>query len=487
MMWTGLAMMMSPATRRIGLAVVSLLVLAMGSLTLIERFAVAEDVRADRQPTSPCSAVITETLSDHPVPVCEPVTLTSSLAASCPNCAGGLNIVFVQVELAPEAGWMNSVSVDALSTLQDVPGVAPNVGVVHYTDRAARIALPMTDELDRARAPLRRPSDSGHITTGVFEDAVRLALGMIEDARRGNGGRPIDASCDYVVLFAYVKEHNDRGRAALLNAARAVRGSGATLLLGCPADPGDPALCKVERQAVQSLRFYSEPNDRSLPRVLSELVDDALGERALQTVTLVHRFPAGLAFVDGSSSRPPDNVSRIGDSTAGDVDLDESWRHRPSHGIAGRCAGRRGDVDDRGRSRNRRQPKRPSPPFISDDALDGHSSVLLRVAYGDAERDGHIRTTDANADTVAAGVGDGHDDTDAGGASSSTPAQRTLYTTARSDRCRASDRRFDQHARAHAVQPLQAGCRHVRGTHVRQPTRSCRRGSSSRRVVQRRR
>ena len=149
-----------------------------------------------------CRAVSTAIVTSNTLRVCDQTRVDLVARPSCPACAGGVRMVFVQREVASDARWMNDEAVSALDEAQVLfGGVDLAAAVVHYRPGGARAVVPMTDRLSAVRSALTRPRSANDppFANDAAAAAAREALGQL---RSGVGGTDGPDPCMYVFLFA---------------------------------------------------------------------------------------------------------------------------------------------------------------------------------------------------------------------------------------------------------------------------------------------
>ncbi len=267
---------------------------------------------------SGCGGTITRTLSAQEIQLCDAVDVQVVVEPSCPVCPGGLNVVYVQVDAAFEAPWMNAAAIASLQELERLRDVEVKVGVVHYNSTTVKKVLPMTDILSRARGKLNEPP-YGHDPFGDFEQAARMALDMLRTER-------IDAEkdglvpCEMIIYFASTKSiFTDAGN-EMLSAARMIHRENIPLLVGCPET--HPDYCTFTVDMPKSRRFYTEPPATSeLQRMVRDQINDYTKEADLRTTNLKQVIPSGMRYVADSGAPEP----KLTTTADGIVELAWTW------------------------------------------------------------------------------------------------------------------------------------------------------------------
>ena len=175
-------------------------------------------------------------------------------------CPGGLHIVIVQTG-TPRASWQERESADALSAIEAWAAarrVDLRVAVVEYDGRAAWSRRGL-DAGAGGAYPLLAASTT-YVVRGQVRDAAILATRALDAGRRV--GEP--APCELVVLMTYSKSHYLDQRQQMLEAA-AMLASEATLLVGCPINPGD-WYCRIAPSLVLLPERYTEFDEAGILR-----------------------------------------------------------------------------------------------------------------------------------------------------------------------------------------------------------------------------
>jgi Mg-chelatase subunit ChlD len=275
---------------------------------------------APGQRVTACGGLIVSSVTTDTLRLCDELEVAVTIQPFCPVCPGGTNVVYIQIDQAPEADWMNAVATMSLGELEKFKDVFDlQVGVIHYNSRQVRVAQEMTDDLDRVRNALRRPSQ-GYDPHGDFVAAARRAVQMLQSARRERGST--EEPCEFIVFFPYIKYHESTYAAALREAGRILRGQDVTLMVGCPIQRGS-WYCRVEEEIPSSQKYFTEPFDRGkLPAMVrDEMRNFTRSTLTLNRMGLTQRLPSGLQYRAGSANPPPAAVSEQG----GDTLLEWSW------------------------------------------------------------------------------------------------------------------------------------------------------------------
>ncbi len=287
------------------LLLVTFLVAAAVSLAAEARRAEARPAKAVPAQTgrlSECGGLITRTLSTDEIRLCDTVDVQVVVEPSCPVCLGGLNVVYVQIDTANQAEWMNASAVASLQELERLRTIPIKVGVVHYNSFGARAVLPMTEMVSRARGKLNEPT-FGHDPTGKFEEAARLALEMLR-TERGDAERRGLVPCEMIIYFATTKDVFLAEGRSLLRAAGMIHRENIPLLVGCP--ELTERYCTFTIDIAKSRRLYTEPPARNeLMRMVRDQIDDYSVDAELRTADLRQIIPTGLRYLEASGVPAP--------------------------------------------------------------------------------------------------------------------------------------------------------------------------------------
>lgn len=257
---------------------------------------------------SSCKGTVTSTLSTSNIRMCDEAEVVLNTSPVCPACPGGIHVVYVQVDVAFEADWMVSESVASLKQLESYRGQEMRVGVVHYNSQSVRRVQPMTDNLSRAYGALRGPQN-GHDPHGDFVGAARMALSMLQDARKmhdKDATTPDEKPCEFVIFFASTKSAFPQDEENIREAGNMITRSGVTLMAGCPeSNVGD--YCRATKDMPNPRNYYTEAPDGGgrLRRYVGDEMDQLLKKTGLSSISLWQSLPEGLQYVDGSASEAP--------------------------------------------------------------------------------------------------------------------------------------------------------------------------------------
>lgn len=256
--------------------------------------------------TSSCTGVVTSTLSTDRIRLCDEAAVTASVFPTCPACPGGIHVVYVQVDRAFQAAWMDREAVASLRVLESYRDQEIRVGVVHYNSQMVKRALQMTDNIGRAYGPLNEPTN-GHDPHGDFVGAAREALRMLDDARDDHaraGGSEQDEPCEFIIYFASTKSIFVQDEQKMLDAAQMIKRRKIKLMVGCPEN--NPDYCQGTKRMPESSRYYTEFNDNGrLRRMVEDEMDNLMDSLGLSSLTMWQLLPPGLQFVEGSASEAP--------------------------------------------------------------------------------------------------------------------------------------------------------------------------------------
>ncbi len=282
---------------------------------------------ASAQPVEPakvtgaCMGTISTTLSTPAVRICDTFSVTTRIEPDCRYCPGGINVVFVSYmkhgQLRAHPNWTNQELRSALVMLERLRRDDLKVGVILYTARGGpQVAVPLTNDLEKANGPLSQPSCCGWDGGSPFPRVANEVLRMLRDDRRG--ATPGLEPCEIVVFMAYhtggIEEEDDGAWRDLRDAGRILRGEGVPFITGCPIpEENDPIRdwCTVVKEIAKSAQYHVRaPGAIRAPmdKVLSD-VRTSNGPGRMQGMSLTELLPPGLAFIDGSASEPPTVVT----------------------------------------------------------------------------------------------------------------------------------------------------------------------------------
>ncbi len=290
--------MLAKKNLRIVAAVLTTTLVLTAALTVLQ--ATPTEARPAAQLESVCGMTVTGTLVAGTHDGCSG-EVALRVEPYCPVCPGGINVVFIQHAVAPQAGWQNEQSVrafDMMVRMKD-PSAQLNVGVIHYDERGHRVVLDPTrgvavDE-SRTRNELRKTTTGYEPNAVTIEDAagegVRLMQKMGRDAPRGV--KP----CEFVVIFGYTKSHYAHMLAAMLAAADQLKRY--TYFVGCPQVPG-AWYCRNTKKMARNLRDHTEyAESGKLEGMVRRQMNEFDGGEKARTLTLSQLLPPGLDFVPG--------------------------------------------------------------------------------------------------------------------------------------------------------------------------------------------
>jgi Mg-chelatase subunit ChlD len=281
------------------------------------------DNEAPAQPTaagrlSQCNAAITATLSADTMQMCEAVDVQVGVDPFCPICPHGINVVFVQIDKAFQAPWMDDQSVQALDELmRSERRNEMQVGVVHYNSGMVTTRLRMTPNLMQARGPLMEPP-YGHDPFGDVVGAATEALRLLRGEREG--GRTGDPECEFIIFFASTKNiYPDMG-AHMRDAANMIHRERVTLFVGCPETAVD--YCDFTREMPKTMANYTEaPESGRLRNMVRNALREFGEEPTMRRLDFVNSIPLGLEVVPGSFNIAPSSVVTGAES----VDYGWNW------------------------------------------------------------------------------------------------------------------------------------------------------------------
>jgi Mg-chelatase subunit ChlD len=266
---------------------------------------------APAQPTSaarlsPCDAVLTTTLAADTIQLCEQTDVTVSVDPFCPVCPNGINVVFVQIDKAFEAPWMDAQSLLALDELErSNQRPEMKVGVVHYNSNQVVTKLRMTPNLNQARGPLSEPP-YGHDPFGDVVGAATEALTMLRN-ERDNGVRQGDPQCEFIIFFASTKSIYTEQGMKMRDAANMIHRERVTLFVGCPETVAD--YCTYTKEMPKTAANYTEAPEsgrlRTMVRNALRVFDE---EPTMRKLNLHSVVPLGLQAIPDSFSLKPTQV-----------------------------------------------------------------------------------------------------------------------------------------------------------------------------------
>ena len=269
---------------------------------------------------SACTGTIAGTVSADTIRICDPLTVTVRVAPECPVCPGGVNVVYIQMDIADEGDWMIQESLSSLAVLRALADRYPvNVGVVRYErNQTLRMVLGLTSQINAAVSALSAPVADGFYEFGPYEEAVRMALNMLARVR-SDGAAAASEACEYIVFFAFGKLTTRR---AMLAAASMIHSADVSLFVGCPTD--SMPYCTTAASMVKSARNYTEFNERGkLRRMFDQSMVELTNDRTVRDLYISQFLSPGLSYVDGSADVRPMRQARALD---GRTRLDWEWK-----------------------------------------------------------------------------------------------------------------------------------------------------------------
>ncbi|MCB0216629.1 MAG: VWA domain-containing protein [Caldilineae bacterium] len=264
-----------------------------------------------RSRLSACGGVITASLSANDVRLCDKVDVAVNLIPECPVCPNGINVVFVEVAAAFQAGWQNTTAVNAFTEI-DRYGIGGRnklqMAVIHYDSRNVKTVVQMTEQTGRVRGALLQPP-TGHDPLGDVKGAAREALKQMDTAYRNNGMRRDkndDANCDFIIFYASTKSFYTAQGDAMREAANMIHRENIPLFVGCPETVAD--YCVDTMTMPRTARNYTEaPEIGKMRRMardqMAEFVDT--GGIVMRELGLTQLIPEGLHYVEGSANITP--------------------------------------------------------------------------------------------------------------------------------------------------------------------------------------
>ncbi len=278
---------------------------------------------------STCNCQVTSTLKTDTVRLCDPVDVEVKVVPECPVC-DKLDVIFIQID-TPHWQWERDESLKILNEITRWASTDERevrIGVIQYNGTTVRTVTRMTkNNIGAARGKLSNPG-TGHDPRGLFEEATREGVKMLQQARRTREGNEQNAACEFVVWFAYTKEYDTEKGEEMIRAGQQFHRQGVELHFGCP--HRHPEECNVwEPRVPKSNRFYSEPEDSGkmagMARNFFETIEDAESDTRIRLRTLVlgQEFPEGLTFVPDSASEVPSEIAE----TATGTRMEWTWRN----------------------------------------------------------------------------------------------------------------------------------------------------------------
>ena len=177
---------------------VSGLLLLVTALPGLSSAVSAEPVRPREWPRG-CAGSLQSAVTKDTVRVCEQSTVMLDMKADCDVCAGGLHVVFVQVDRSKHAEWMKVESLRGLDELSQRFTGTVRAAMVEYNGAGARSVVSMTERLDDVRAGLSRPLEFEDDPQLAFVPAAEEALAQLR-AARPESDEPV-MPCEMIVFF----------------------------------------------------------------------------------------------------------------------------------------------------------------------------------------------------------------------------------------------------------------------------------------------
>ncbi len=266
--------------------------------------------------TGACMGTISTTLSASRIRMCDTGSMTTVVEPDCPFCPGGLNVVFASYlnHTAGRQNWTGQELTLLLGMLEALRRNDVRVGVIAYSARGGpHVALPLTNELGRARGPLSNQRSGQWDGGAPFPQVATEVLKMLREGRRG--ATPGLEPCEIVVFMAYhtggLEEEGAGAWQQLREAGRILRSEAVPFITGCPLRDADPDhikdWCRVVEEIAKTPQYFGRfPGSMRGPmeKVLTD-VRSANGPGHLQGMALTELLPPGLAYIDGSASEPP--------------------------------------------------------------------------------------------------------------------------------------------------------------------------------------
>lgn len=265
---------------------------------------------------SNCLGYLTSTLSADSIRICDPVTVTTRAEPICNICPGGIHVVYVQPTQAPWCigNWQVDVMVQSLRAIADQAPGRVRAGVVAFNQTSAFTTVELTDQLSRASSALGNVERCGVLLgRPPYQQAARLALTMLKDARPEEGTGPMP--CEFAVYMAYHGCLNCGNFDDQAAAGNMFQQDGVPLIAACPQflqpNGNGSDMCQGTKRMVKR-RYYVEKPDMGIDKLLLSLLDAEASstDGKLKTMTIDQFLPPGLAYVDGSASEPPQVLPR---------------------------------------------------------------------------------------------------------------------------------------------------------------------------------
>lgn len=297
---------------------------AVGFLAAIALPSVHAAPAAQQPPTIPkgrlssCGAAVSAAVSTDELRMCDPATVTVSVAPFCATCTA-VDIVVV-VEDTPHLDWERAVmerTLDEINRRSRQANLTVRIGMVRYNGQMVRRILAMAPgNVGAARAKLNDIANA-HDPRGLFLEAGQEGLAMLRESRRSRAKGSED--CEFVIYFAYTKNYMaDKGQ-EMIQAGQLFHREKIPFFFGCP--HRHPEECvSAEPKTPKSLRYFTKPEDLSkLPGMVRGWYDEREGrndnELKVRRLELHQVIPSGLDLIAASASQAPAAADRTADGT----------------------------------------------------------------------------------------------------------------------------------------------------------------------------
>ena len=289
----------------VGVASIGLLVSVLGGAWTTPMPGFADDLPA----SSTCSAELTYGSNDHFVELCEPATVTSQISPQCHRQR--VHLLIIRPLASGERRWLPDSSIAILDALESDPRIVLAAGHLTYEGVFVGREYPVTEDLSLIRDTLSKhpnPAYNGAFHAGV----VRRGIELLHEARLAADASP-SPPIEILVLFSALKpgaihqpEIYEPSIRESRIAATLVRGYAPSVLVTACSDTPGLGMCDAIRLIAPSGAAYAQPPDtRRLPRLILEELESRLAAGpAPASLTVEHRLPAGLTYLDGSASVP---------------------------------------------------------------------------------------------------------------------------------------------------------------------------------------
>ncbi|MBK7780041.1 MAG: VWA domain-containing protein [Ardenticatenia bacterium] len=284
---------------------------------------------------SPCTGVVTSTLSTNTLRVCDVLTNTVRLQPGCPFCLGGVSIVFVQPErvVGLMTFWMPPIVEQMLQALElyqkefernyNHPFLV-QAGVVHYDATRAKTIVRMTSQMNLIRAAVRQAQD-GAQDGGPYPEAAQLAIKLLDSAPRTSEAREAGGvkPCLEVIVFFGSHENSTEEiidySAKIARTKAIIRARTRSLFSGCTGWDtlfGCGWYSDLQPDGSRSITRFQDTK-RFRFGMMKDLrdVEEGRPEELVEELSLTQHLPPGFSYVAGSGIPEPAAVITTGDHT----------------------------------------------------------------------------------------------------------------------------------------------------------------------------